>query len=215
VAALREVYEEPHPEIYVFDLLRPEFCEALLEEVAWFERWSQDNDLPMIRPNTMNNYGAVLDSFGFETCLQRMMEEYVSPFASHLYPDVGGDSLDTHHGFTVEYKVGKDVELDFHVDQSDVTLNVCLGTTFSGGTLYFRGIRCALCQQTAPLPHEEFEVEHAPGQAILHRGKHRHGANPITDGERDNLILWCMSSRFAQVHDATLCPTWCNGPKES
>src|SRR5262249_39970891 len=127
---LRSFCEEPHPEIYLFPVLRPETCEALLEEVAHFERWCQDNDLPLLRPNTMNNYGAVLDSFGFEPCLQQLMKEYVSPFSSLFYPEVGGASLDSHHGFTVEYQVGKDVELDFHVDASDVTLNVCLGRKF-------------------------------------------------------------------------------------
>jgi len=30
----------------------------------------------------------------------------------------------------------------FHVDDSEVTLNVCLGKQFSGGELFFRGIRC-------------------------------------------------------------------------
>jgi hypothetical protein len=32
--------------------------------------------------------------------------------------------------------------IGFHVDDSEVTLNVCLGKQFSGGELYFRGIRC-------------------------------------------------------------------------
>lgn len=30
----------------------------------------------------------------------------------------------------------------FHVDDSEVTLNVCLGNQFSGGELFFRGVRC-------------------------------------------------------------------------
>ena len=30
----------------------------------------------------------------------------------------------------------------FHVDDSEVTLNVCLGKEFSGGELFFRGTRC-------------------------------------------------------------------------
>lgn len=30
----------------------------------------------------------------------------------------------------------------FHVDDSEVTLNVCLGKQFSGGELFFRGVRC-------------------------------------------------------------------------
>lgn len=30
----------------------------------------------------------------------------------------------------------------FHVDDSEVTLNVCLGKEFDGGELFFRGVRC-------------------------------------------------------------------------
>lgn len=32
--------------------------------------------------------------------------------------------------------------LGFHVDDSEVTLNACLGEKFSGGKLYFKGVRC-------------------------------------------------------------------------
>lgn len=34
------------------------------------------------------------------------------------------------------------VFVGFHVDDSEVTLNVCLGKQFSGGELFFRGTRC-------------------------------------------------------------------------
>jgi hypothetical protein len=209
--ALRRVARQVHPQVYAFDMLRPEFCRQFLEEAAWFEEWCSQNDLPLLRPNTMNNYGTVLDSFGFDAFLQKLMLEYIRPLAALWYADVGGASLDSHHGFIVEYKVGKDTKLDFHVDASDVTLNVCLGNQFSGGTLFFRGVRCGLCQQTEPRPEEEFDIAHVPGRAILHRGKHRHGANPIQSGERYNLIVWCNSSRFAQEHDETRCPPWCGG----
>ncbi len=209
---LRQLCREVHPQVYVFQMLQPDFCAGLLEEAAAFESWCQESDLPLIRPNTMNNYGTVLDTFGFAPLLQQMMLEYVQPFSALFYADVGGDALDSHHGFIVEYKIGKDTSLDFHVDASDVTLNVCLGRKFTGGTLFFRGIRCARCQETAPRPEEEFEIAHIPGQAILHRGKHRHGANPILSGERFNLILWCYSSHNGDQRDQTSCPTWCAGP---
>jgi hypothetical protein len=208
-AALHGLLEPVHPQVHAFDMLRPEFCAELLDEAAWFEQWCGENGLPMIRPNTMNNYGAVLDSFGFSPFLEQLMRQYVTPFAALLYPDAGGGSLDSHHGFIVEYKVDKDVSLDFHVDAGDVTLNVCLGREFTGGTLYFRGVRCALHQETAPLPGEDYEIVHTAGRAVLHRGKHRHGANPITGGERYNLILWCNSSAFARTHHEASCPAWC------
>jgi hypothetical protein len=62
---------------------------------------------------------------------------------------------------------------------------------------------------TPPRPEEEFEISHVAGRAILHRGKHRHGANPIAGGQRYNLILWCNSSHFERSHDPNLCPPWC------
>jgi hypothetical protein len=200
---------EVHPGVYVLDMLRPRFCRELLDEAAHFEHWASHGGLSLVRPNTMNHYGCVLDSLGFYPMLDEWMARYVSPFAALLYPDVGGTSLDSHHGFIVAYEPGKDTKLDFHVDASDVTLNVCLGKEFTGGTLFFRGARCERCQQTEWLPHEEFAIAHAPGQAVLHRGRHRHGANPITGGQRYNLILWCNSSAYDAQPRPDRCPAWC------
>ncbi|CAN6908468.1 unnamed protein product, partial [Brassica oleracea] len=85
--------------------------------------------------------------------------------------------------------------LHFHVDDSEVTLNVCLGKQFSGGELYFRGVRCANHMKSPEknLPLEHYDYPHVPGQAVLHRGSHRHGAKAITNGIRANLIMWCRT----------------------
>ena len=91
---LRRTVTEVKRGIYVFDMLAPRFCAELLEEIDHFEGWCTENDLPLIRPNTMNNYGAVLDTFGFQGMLQHLMLQYVSPFAALFYSDVGGGSLD-------------------------------------------------------------------------------------------------------------------------
>lgn len=43
-----------------------------------------------MRPNTMNRYGAVLDDFGMEAMLEKLMEDFVRPmskgnaYLSHL-----------------------------------------------------------------------------------------------------------------------------------
>lgn len=34
-----------------------------------------------MRPNTMNRYGAVLDDFGFETMLEKLMAEFIRPIS--------------------------------------------------------------------------------------------------------------------------------------
>lgn len=104
--------------------------------------------------------------------------------------------------------------LSFHVDDSDVTINVCLGREFEGGDLLCHGQRCELhCKSTPPLPelNEGTRVSHKVGQAIIHIGKHRHAALPITAGERSNLILWCRCSAFADEERRRrgTCPEWC------
>ncbi|KAM4097220.1 hypothetical protein ACJW30_08G164800 [Castanea mollissima] len=140
--SFRSIMAEPSPGIYTFEMLQPRFCELLLSEVENFERWVHEKKYRIMRPNTMNRYGAVLDDFGFETMLEKLMEGFICPISRVFFPEVGGSTLDSHHGFVVEYGVNRDVELGFHVDDSEVTLNVCLGKQFSGGALFFRGVRC-------------------------------------------------------------------------
>ncbi|KAM5567829.1 2-oxoglutarate and iron-dependent oxygenase domain-containing protein CP2 [Rosa sericea] len=140
--SFRSIMVEPSPGVFTFEMLQPRFCELLVSEVENFERWVHETRFRIMRPNTMNKYGAVLDDFGFETMLDKLMEEFIRPISRVLFPEVGGATLDSHHGFVVEYGIDRDVELGFHVDDAEVTLNVCLGKQFTGGELYFRGVRC-------------------------------------------------------------------------
>jgi hypothetical protein len=34
-----------------------------------------------MRPNTMNKYGVVLDDFGFQTMLNKFIEDFISPLS--------------------------------------------------------------------------------------------------------------------------------------
>lgn len=34
-----------------------------------------------MRPNTMNKYGAVLDDFGLETMLDKLMDDFIRPIS--------------------------------------------------------------------------------------------------------------------------------------
>lgn len=38
---------------------------------------------------------------------------------------------------------------------------------------------------------EVFDYSHVPGRAVLHRGRHRHGARATTSGHRMNFLMWC------------------------
>lgn len=53
--------------------------------------WRADaSDLPKHRPNSMNNYGLILDDIGMETAMHALMRDAVSPFAQFLFTNVGG-----------------------------------------------------------------------------------------------------------------------------
>ena len=178
--------------VFAFPALSLEFCRALREEVAHFEQ----SGFEPSRPNTMNTNGLLLYELGaYPRLLDPLVARLVAPVAAALF---GGDattspgaaSLDHHRSFTVSYEVGKEVDLAYHHDDSEVTLNVCLGGDFEGGELLFGGLRDD--------PEERHlartPVAHRPGMALLHRGSHCHEAVAVESGERTNLIVWCRSS---------------------
>ncbi|CAF2899954.1 unnamed protein product [Rotaria sp. Silwood2] len=198
--------------VYTFSFLPTVFCQSLINEIAYFEQWCIDNGLKLYRPNSMNKYGVILDHFGFKKCLTDIVKTIVQPLTRLIYTHVTLP-LDSHHGFIVEYAMDKDRKLDFHVDDAAVTLNICLGTEFTDGQLYFGGVRCSShTSTTQPRDEEEIYLEHQVGTACLHLGNHRHRALPITSGRRLNLILWCRSSNFddeRKNNGSNECPTWC------
>ncbi|KAM7487684.1 hypothetical protein LguiB_025168 [Lonicera macranthoides] len=197
--SFRSIMSEPSPGVFTFQMLQQRFCDMLLNEVENFERWVNETKFRIMRPNTMNKYGAVLDDFGLETMLGKLMEDFIRPISKVFFPEVGGATLDSHHGFVVEYGMDRDVDLGFHVDDSEVTLNVCLGKEFSGGELFFRGVRCDKHVNTETQSEEILDYSHVAGRAVIHRGRHRHGARATTSGHRINLLLWCRSSVFREL----------------
>lgn len=197
--SFRSIMSEPVPGIFTFEMLQPHFCELLISEAEHFEKWAYKTKLRVMRPNTMNKYGVVLDDFGFQTMLNKFIEDFISPLSKVFYAESGGATLDSHHGFIVECGLHRDVETEFHVDDSEVTLNVCLGRQFSGGELYFRGMRCDKHLHTISHSEEIFDYSHVPGCAVLHHGRHRHGARATFAGHRFNLLLWCRSSFYREM----------------
>ena len=72
-----------------------------------------------------------------------------------------------------------------HVDNSDVTFNVCLGKEFTGAGLAF-------CGYMGEPHHRKLShtYVHRKGHCVVHLGRRRHGADDIRSGERMNLIIW-------------------------
>ncbi|XP_054467492.1 2-oxoglutarate and iron-dependent oxygenase domain-containing protein 2 [Anoplopoma fimbria] len=189
--------EEAAARVYRFPVFEKSFCEELVEELEHFEKSSA----PKGRPNTMNHYGILLNELGFdEGFITPLRELYLHPLTSRLYPDCGGRCLDSHKAFVVKYDMNEDLDLSYHYDNAEVTLNVSLGKDFTEGNLYFGDMR------QVPLSEMECsEVQHRVTEGLLHRGQHMHGALPISSGQRWNLIIWMRASQERNK----LCPM-CN-----
>ncbi|XP_035691918.1 2-oxoglutarate and iron-dependent oxygenase domain-containing protein 2-like [Branchiostoma floridae] len=191
---MKFVTSKPDNRVYEFPVFTEHFCQLFMEEITHFE----DSNLPKGRPNTMNNYGILLNELGFdEGFITPLRTDYLRPICRLLYPDWGGDALDSHKAFVVTYKLGEDLDLSYHYDNAEVTLNVSLGKDFEEGSLYFGNMRQVVQSQPSYREHK-----HRPTYGLLHRGQHKHGAMPIDEGERYNLIIWMRSSKVRNQ----LCP---------
>lgn len=84
----------------------------------------------------------LLNELGFdEGFITPLREHYLRPLTSMLYPDCGGRCLDSHKAFVVKYDMNEDLDLSYHFDNAEVTLNVSLGKDFTEGNLYFGDMR--------------------------------------------------------------------------
>ena len=202
----KQLVTEIGPGIYTFDLFTPLFCDLLIAEVDAFEA----TKLPCRRPNTMNKLGLVVNDIGLEPILSDILESLVDPICQALYGEDAPmitSALDHHHSFIVRYRndittkknaVATTTDddgsrgLDMHHDASEATLNICLGRDdFTSGGLRFCGrYGDANHRSTGAL------ISHSKGRAILHLGRHRHGADNIESGERINLIMWARNSAY-------------------
>ncbi|XP_043228300.1 2-oxoglutarate and iron-dependent oxygenase domain-containing protein 2-like [Amphibalanus amphitrite] len=171
--------------VFALPLFTREFCRHLLEELRHFEA----SDMPKGRPNTMNNHGLLLDELGMNPeFFDVLRDEYIRPITAVLYPEYGGASLDSHRVFVVKYKLGEDEDLACHFDNAELSLNVALNEGYEGGELYLSHMA------EGPATDDRVVYRHQVGVGALHRGQHLHGAMPIEDGERYNLIMWLRSS---------------------
>mmetsp|Transcript_8953 Transcript_8953/g.22406 ORF Transcript_8953/g.22406 Transcript_8953/m.22406 type:complete len:402 (-) Transcript_8953:23-1228(-) len=194
------------PGIVSFQCLTVDICEKLLAEVDHYGCCG----LPGRAPNSMNNYGLVLNEIGMRPVFTAVLRRFLSGIGARLFGDDssrvthlhgqaisthnwGGSTLDHHHTFVVRYSPEEDRSLDMHVDDCDVTFNVGLTSSENCG-----GSDLAFCGMRGSAGHRRHLVtyRHERGRCVVHSGKHRHGALNIERGDRSSLIMWASSSSY-------------------
>lgn len=186
--AVEDLWDEVAPGVYQAQFFNPERLAELrgyLDKVA-------DAKIPLRPPYgiALNRGGAMLDQRsegylaapGFQEFYQELMDKYMRPIARLLFPEITGYDSQT-FGFSIHYQEGVDTSLRVHTDASAATLNINLnlpGEEFIGSEVDFYD------RNTGSIERISFR----PGTAMLHKGSVAHAAQPITSGERTNIVLW-------------------------
>lgn len=192
-SAVRDLLHEAAPNVYSFQFFDPE---RLAEFRAYLGQvW--DAQIPLRPPYgiLLNRGGAMLDprsegylaAPSFQSFYRDLMDTYMRPIARLLFPAIAGFDTQT-FGFSINYKPSTETSIRPHTDASSVTLNINVnvpGETFTGSTVDFYD------QTSDQVDSLTFE----PGTAMIHRGDVPHTAQPITSGERTNLVLWLFGDR--------------------
>jgi len=149
--------------------------------------------MPRGKPNSMNNYGILLDELGFdENFMVQLRKICFEPLCHLLFPELSSNGFDSHKVFTVDYAEDKDTSLNFHFDNSEVTFNVCLQADGEGGELYFGNSD----------GKNGFVYSHQVGRVVFHRGSQMHCVLPLVEGKRRNMVMWMRNSSIRN----RLCP---------
>lgn len=206
---LESLLDEELYDVYSFRLLSDEFCDTLREFVQ---------ELAALSETTAGADGTTqfgrrpfnLDMIGLGWVSDLLFHLVMRPIARQLFlesEDLKQD-LDWRNGYIAGYSAkpgaGKPRErLVTHTDDSEVTLNICLGDIFEGGLLEFRGLRGT--------PEEgqmlgEFQPQQ--GLALIHAGRHFHDVTQVTSGDRFAYIIWARSWRGIRAQTCPCC--WMN-----
>eukprot|EP00656_Telonema_subtile_P000537 TRINITY_DN10246_c0_g1_i1.p1 TRINITY_DN10246_c0_g1~~TRINITY_DN10246_c0_g1_i1.p1 ORF type:complete len:349 (-),score=59.27 TRINITY_DN10246_c0_g1_i1:179-1225(-) len=186
--SILSLINEEMPGVYSFRCLRRAFCYELIEEI---ERRAGVGE-----STALASYACIMSDLGFTEAIAKFHEVVMVPLAELFFPRQAGNNGSDHRAYVVKYASGDDTPLQRHMDMSDVTLNVNLGKTYTGGKTYFEQWGRQVTETDANTRTHNYdsarvhEVEHCLGQALFHAGTQVNGADRITGGEKWNMVLW-------------------------
>jgi hypothetical protein len=207
---LTQLMDEEFFDVYSFQLLSRGFCEEIREFVRELVNLAQSKEETFHLH--VGRRPVDLDSAGLSWVNDLLFHLVARPISRHLFAstEAAGGDLDWRNGFVAGYSPTPEnatprERLVTHTDDSEVTLNCCLGEDdFEGGWLEFRGFR------GTKHGGEDITGTYKPvvGKALLHAGRHFHDVTEVTTGNRFALIMWGRSLRGIRSQVCPCC--WLN-----
>jgi hypothetical protein len=169
-----------------------------------------------------------LDTIGLGWITDLVFHMFIQPMSLHLFAkteqladgniglDLSSSTLDWRQGYVAGYsadpkgyKGAQRHRLVPHTDDSEVTLNCCLGDEFEGGSVEFYGLRGT--------PEEGQFIGRVDrpnvGTAVLHSGRNLHAVSNVLSGDRYALIVWSRSWGHTRSNTCPCC--WLNRRQDS
>jgi hypothetical protein len=194
-----------------FPLFNDEFAENLIRHSEEYVRYSASCGLAEI---SGSDRPMVLDMMNLSWLNDALLNRVINPIAQLVFSDqVNHGELDWRHGYIVSYAPPANDDksnsmralsrsrLVAHTDDSELTLNVCLGREFEGGQVLFSGVR-------GGARREPDAYSPRIGWALMHIGREFHEVSPVTSGQRFSLIVWARSYSSVRARTCPCC--WMN-----
>lgn len=202
--AISSITTQIGPDLWQLPVFSEEGCRRLTDLIDDRLRWQRT--CPTEPPNSMHYAGVVFGPMALSNTMSLLRTAIVEPLRPSMFPEVS--ALDEDYAFAATYGAGLDHRLAFHVDDSEITLNVSLGDSFEGGEIVFQGRRCPQHRQEPHRAEEEVPIQLPAGHGLIHAGNHRHLVTTV-HGSRRNLIIWCKSSGTRASGILDTCGSWC------
>lgn len=150
------------------------------------------------QPNSVNRYCY---------CLNDIMKQYIKNIITGYYDNIreyfdeNFTEFKTVIGFITINSPNIKNGVALHRDKSDYTFNMFLNDNYEGGTIIFCGKSDLINKNYRKISkkiNDNFICNISPekNKIIIHRGYNAHQVEPVRNGTRYNLILWCYKYSF-------------------
>ena len=180
-------------DIYCGKIISDKFCNKIISNINEYE-YKNTKTIDELKANSMHQMSIPTDKLNLKKEIDDLVNIYLNKISSSLFPNRYFFKFDSQHSYIVHYLESGDNDLDFHVDDSVITFNLCLNDNFEGSDIIFEGPRCPKHLDSFSDTKEILKIKHRKGFAIVHDGKNRHRVEKILAGERINLIIWCQNN---------------------
>ncbi len=168
------IVDEPIRDIFTFPLFTKEFCNLVIEEAQFSDKWTKK------RHDNYPTTDMLIQVLGLQKYYQKILEEFVYPVAIHKWKLEGkmwGDMIS--ENFIIKYEEDVQGHLSLHHDGAVISMVLALNDDYEGGGTWFS-------RQQQLHKGEAGHISVHPSVIT-----HRHGARPVTKGKRFVLVSFC------------------------